>query len=434
MERVMVGSGEPRVVVDEEPGIGAGVSVDHLVVVTHPEHFVGGGGEEAHEEQVGRRQILELVDEKMAGAGLEAPPDLRVTQHHLEGDGDLLVEVEEVAVGENRPVAGEGVGEAVEIPVGLFDIDRVEQAEAGATQRVEIRSQGIGVGGVALGREKGLEEAPNFPFVDGSALRRRRLTDRQGAPVQGHDAGRDVQRPRDQFILGLHVVGEREHGLALVAAVGQQVAQPLGKHPRLSRPGRCDDARRSAGVGDGGELVGGKVGPGRSIPSGIRPPALIGIAVEDPYPVGLIACERLPGAAVDPGRLSRREAHVGRTRDLDPRDRSGGGDRVGPHEASVTELPAVVGVRPDEEMQALPGEFGTGPDLPQRAFVDLGLLQSREGNAEADHDRAASEPPCMQRVRSRPWIRQLSRTDLDLDGGGPMWRNLGVRREDQATP
>ena len=95
LERVVGGAGEQAGEVEEEAGIGAGVAVDDLVVVAHAEHVEPGRGQQAEQEHVGRREVLELVDEQVAAAGLRPPPAVAVAQQELDGAVDLLVEVDD---------------------------------------------------------------------------------------------------------------------------------------------------------------------------------------------------------------------------------------------------------------------------------------------------------------------------------------------------
>ena len=79
--------------------------------------------------------------------------------------------------------------------------------------------------------------------------------------VERLDARAEPGQARRHLLLGLLVVGERHARLALVAAVGEQVAVALGEDAGLARSGRGDDARRAGAVGDGLELVGARARP-----------------------------------------------------------------------------------------------------------------------------------------------------------------------------
>ncbi len=71
---------------------------------------------------------------------------------------------------------------------------------------------------------------------------------------------RERGTPSRQLALGLLVVGDGEDRRRLVAAVDDEVAQPLGKHACLAGTGGGDDARRSSFVFDSGPLIGGQIG------------------------------------------------------------------------------------------------------------------------------------------------------------------------------
>ena len=62
-EAVIDRAGEEAVEVDEPVGRGPGVAVDRLVVVTDGEDLPGRTGQDPQEEEVGRGQVLELVDQ-----------------------------------------------------------------------------------------------------------------------------------------------------------------------------------------------------------------------------------------------------------------------------------------------------------------------------------------------------------------------------------
>ena len=70
LQRVVAGTGEDVGEVDQPAGIGAVVAVDRLVVVADAEHRAVGPGEQADEQQVGRREVLELVDQQQPAGAL----------------------------------------------------------------------------------------------------------------------------------------------------------------------------------------------------------------------------------------------------------------------------------------------------------------------------------------------------------------------------
>ena len=98
-----------------------------------------------------------------------------------------------------------------------------------------------------------------------------------------------VQRlqPRLELVLGELVVGDRDHGLAAVAAVGEEMPHPLGQDPRLARAGRRDDPRparrgarrRRAGRGELGARARPVGGTGSSRPASTAPDSISSSAV-----------------------------------------------------------------------------------------------------------------------------------------------------------
>ncbi len=112
LQRVRRGAREQLAVVDEERRIGAGVAVDALVVVPDAEHVEGRDGEQAQQEDVGRREVLELVDEEVPAGALHRAAERPVPEQRLDGRVDLLVEVDGPALGQPVAIGGEQLGEA----------------------------------------------------------------------------------------------------------------------------------------------------------------------------------------------------------------------------------------------------------------------------------------------------------------------------------
>ena len=71
--------------------------------------------EEAKEEDVRRREVLELVDEEHAAHTSGRRPRGRVGAQDLDGAEDLFVEVDRAGVGQAVSVLGEDVGEAGDV-------------------------------------------------------------------------------------------------------------------------------------------------------------------------------------------------------------------------------------------------------------------------------------------------------------------------------
>ena len=115
LERVIGRAGEVVGEVDEERGIGAGVAVDHLVVVADAEHVVRGRGHEPHEQEVRGPQVLELVDEQVPALALHVAPDRGLAQQRLDRGRDLAVEVDRVVARQALAVRVEHRREALDV-------------------------------------------------------------------------------------------------------------------------------------------------------------------------------------------------------------------------------------------------------------------------------------------------------------------------------
>ena len=107
LERMVAGAGEEVGEVDQPRRVGAVVAVDRLVVVADAEHDELGAGEQPHEQEVGGREVLELVDEQHPAGPLRRATGDRVGEQHLDGAEDLLVEVDRPRPVEREPVARE---------------------------------------------------------------------------------------------------------------------------------------------------------------------------------------------------------------------------------------------------------------------------------------------------------------------------------------
>jgi hypothetical protein len=105
------GAGE----VDEPLGRGARVAVDGLVVVADPEHRPRRSGHQPQQQEVGGREVLELVDQELPARVAGASAGLGVAQQELDGADDLLVEVDRALPGQGFPVARHDVDQAVDV-------------------------------------------------------------------------------------------------------------------------------------------------------------------------------------------------------------------------------------------------------------------------------------------------------------------------------
>ena len=166
LEVVGAGAGEVPVEVDEPVGAGAGVAVDGLVVVADAEHVGGGSGHQADEQEMGRGQVLELVDQHQAAGPPGGAAGGRFGQEDLDGPDDLFVEVDQVAVVEDGPVAGEHLGEPLHVAAEVL-LDRRGRAQAQARRRQGLDPGGERVGhGLAAGLDQVRQDAADLAFVD----------------------------------------------------------------------------------------------------------------------------------------------------------------------------------------------------------------------------------------------------------------------------
>ena len=87
-------TGEVAVVVDQVLRGGARVAVEDLVVVSHPEAVESRCVQQPDEQEVGRVEVLELVDQEIPARCLGVARAIGIGQQDLDGPIDLLVEVD----------------------------------------------------------------------------------------------------------------------------------------------------------------------------------------------------------------------------------------------------------------------------------------------------------------------------------------------------
>ena len=72
------------------------VAVDRLVVIADAENREPGAGEQPEHEQMGRRQVLELIDKDDLGAGLGSQPNSWFLDEKLDRSIDRLLFAREI--------------------------------------------------------------------------------------------------------------------------------------------------------------------------------------------------------------------------------------------------------------------------------------------------------------------------------------------------
>ena len=137
---VLAGAREQGAVVDEESRVGAGVPVDALVVVADAEHVERRQAEQADQQDVGRREVLELVDEQVPAAALHLGAERTVGEDRLDGGVDLLVEVDDATVAQGAAESREQLAESVDVVAGAPRRRRGRAARGG--RRPDLRGTG----------------------------------------------------------------------------------------------------------------------------------------------------------------------------------------------------------------------------------------------------------------------------------------------------
>ena len=279
LEVVGGGAGEVALVVDEEAGVGAGVAVDDLVVVADAEHVGGGAGHQADQQEVGGREVLELVDQQRPRLGPDFGPQVGVAQQQLHRQVDLLVEVEAAGAVEHVAVGRKGGRDAGGVGVEVLRLLRRDQPEADGGQGVEVRRQRVGADLAGRLHQPGQDLAAER--LVGDAPVAAAGADVEAQRVERADGGPEPGGALPELVGGHHVVGHRRDQPRLVTPVDQQVPDPLGQHPGLPRPRRSDDPGRPAGMRHRRQLIRSQLRRGFPIPGRRQHPGIDRVPVHD---------------------------------------------------------------------------------------------------------------------------------------------------------
>jgi len=367
---------EQALVLQQEPGIGACVAVDGLVVVAHAEHVQSGRGQQPQQQQVRGRQVLELVHQQVPAALLPAGPQLGVGQQQPDGLVDLLVEVALVTLGQPGPVGLEDAGEAGHVVALGLHLLGVPQGDAHVGQRLDVRAEDVLAGPPGV-RQESLQAPPHLPLAQ-----QRRVGPRipHYPPTQRVDRA-DLQvgplQAAAHLLRGPVVVGHRGDDRRLDAPVVHQVQQPGVQRAGLPGARRSHHAHRPPRVLHGSLLVGSHQGAvaGRPRRARLKPQAsqLDRFGVHDRPAQQVRRVQRPARPGVHPRLGSVAQHHVGPPAGL--RAEAGGLAGPPPHRLVTA---GVIVVAPQEELQPLAQQRELGAQQVHGALDDLRLPQLRQ--------------------------------------------------------
>ncbi len=352
--------------------------------------------------------------------GLHPAAELPVPQQGLERAVDLLVEVDRADAEEPLAEAVEAVGQARDVVAHLLHLGGIGEPEPDDGQRVEVGPDGVGVGpALARDREHLLDQAARVrlaqhPGPVAPVAREQRVAE----GVERPGARRERLEPGLELVLRELVVGDGDHRLAPVAAVGENVPHPLRQDARLARAGRGDHPHGTAVVGDGRELVGRQLRHrrGRLRRDRLEQPGVDRAGVDD----GLGQARDAPArAAVDPGVAAVGEDDVGRASLARSQAR-----RLRPPPPEGLAGAGVVVVGPDEVMEPVERQVERRRDRIGRRVGRLRGPEARGVDREDDHDRAPGDPVLVQPPHRLVGGAQHALVDLDRLHGG---RRPGLR-------
>ena len=437
LEWMVGGAREPGGEVDQPAGISAVVAVDRLVVVSDAEHCAAWRSQKPYEQQVGRRQVLELVDQQHAAGTLRNMPSLGLRQHHVDRPPDLTIEVDQPIAVERCQISGVDIGQPVDVTVvSGFDFARFEQPQPNQAQRVDPGGQRVGVAAPRNGHEL-LQDPTHVGLVDRAprallgSERATSVDDRQGDRVESSNLETgQVARSFGHLLLSPLVECHEAHSAGGKAPHRQQLACPLGQHARLARTCRSDDSRRSARVRHGRQLVVGEIGRGL-VGERRQEAAVFDLdGMHDRHAVDRVAMS--DRSAVDPYATSVGRDDVARsvvTSDLGPVT----GCLVDHAPPRSADLADVDRVRPDEVVEFVENEREAWTQLMMRCVLDrLGRLL--ELGRQLDHDTSRSLSRRAQRRHHLVGIGQGMGRDHDPIDIEPLGRSrLSGRHHDVSS-
>ena len=210
---MLSGPWEQRAVVDEESRVGSGVPVDALVVVTDAEHVEGRQAEQADQQDVGRREVLELVDEQVPAPSLHLGTERSVGEDRLDCSVDLFVEVDDTTVAEGAAESWEQLAETIDVVTRALDLVGVAQPEADRRQTLQVGTDRVDIRPPApVAGQQRVDELAHLALVDDWRLPATVFAKHpQPERVERADVWSERLRTRRQLALGLLVVGDGEH-------------------------------------------------------------------------------------------------------------------------------------------------------------------------------------------------------------------------------
>jgi len=401
LERMITGRREPRDEVDQPGRVRTVVPVDRLIIVAHPEHRPGGCGQQAHEEQVSRREILELVDEQHTTRPLGGPAGLGLREQDPDRSMDLSVEVDHPVAIQRTQVLRVHVDQPVDVTaVAHLGGCRIDQAEPYEPEGVDPGSDRVDVQ-LAGGLDEAPEDSTDVGLVHGSPLRRLRceradtVDDRQGDRVEGSDLQpHQIGGAATHLLLGALVERHEGDRRRRKPPRADEVPRPLGEHPGLARTRRCDDPCGATGVRDGGELIRSEFGTGDVRAGHGEVPVFDRDDVHDTDPADRIDVTERP--TVEPHRGSVGKLHVAVT--VDSSSETDCCIDGGP--AWRLRITEVDRVGPDQMVQFVREELVSDTDLVRLAavgFIDR-ITGLEIGTDEFDHDRGSRPSGGPERV------------------------------------
>ena len=170
-------AGEVVLELDEETRVGSGIAVDHLVVVADAEDLELGGGHEPQQQEIGGREVLELVHQEMSAPLLPSGSQRRVAQERLDRAVHLLAVIDPVPLVETAPVPLERGGEPRHVVSFRLHLFGIPQPGADLVEGFHVGAHRVGVG--ALGhRHQVPQHIPDLRFVDEVEVRMDVMEDR----------------------------------------------------------------------------------------------------------------------------------------------------------------------------------------------------------------------------------------------------------------
>ena len=246
VQGVALQAGIDLVQLDDALHRGPPPGVDALVLVAHAEQAVLGGGQQPHQQGLGRLDVLVLVHQHPPEAGLPAPARLSVRLQKAHGAGDEIIEVQLIPPGQLGLVGRvQGVARlGRRLQTGQLEVADEIAGVAHAGGRVAVPLDELQQAVVVQLAQAAAQPALVLQYLAPHAVK----------AAHHHAAQTGRLQALAYFHLGVAVEGHAQDVCGRGAPL-LQLAHPADEHGGLAAAGRGDDLHHPVARLDGGQLL-----------------------------------------------------------------------------------------------------------------------------------------------------------------------------------